>query len=129
MLQYSEYAGEWNAKEGSWKWQKLTTAAFQLGVEVCNAHDALGDVVMTLGVIRALASMHPKGQRLIGPHLVVRFISGKIDIYTFATAETRREAMVTIWTGMKDKSPAYFTSKTGSHILATINIERIDVGD
>lgn len=56
MQAYAEFRGEWNAEKGRYRWQKLSTAAQQQGVTVTNAHRALGDCLMTLGVVRAMAS-------------------------------------------------------------------------
>lgn len=56
MQAYAELHGEWNAEKGRYRWQKLSTAAQQQGVKVENAHRALGDCLMTLGLVRAMAS-------------------------------------------------------------------------
>jgi len=56
MQAYAGFHGEWNAEKGQYRWQKLSTAAQQQGVTVENAHRALGDCLMTLGVVRAMAS-------------------------------------------------------------------------
>ncbi|MEO1443658.1 MAG: 3'-5' exonuclease, partial [Chloroflexota bacterium] len=55
MEHYAEFWGE--KRYGSFTWQKLTAAADQQGVVVENAHDALGDCLMTLGVIRSMAGV------------------------------------------------------------------------
>lgn len=56
MLAYAEFYGDWNGYKGSYRWQKLTNAAAQQGVKVDGqAHRALADVKMTLGVIKAMA--------------------------------------------------------------------------
>lgn len=60
MLAYAKYYGEWNDYRGNWRWWKLVEAAAELGVEVIKAHDALGDVKMTLKVVQALAKQHPE---------------------------------------------------------------------
>ncbi|MCA9340653.1 MAG: 3'-5' exonuclease [Candidatus Saccharibacteria bacterium] len=54
MEAYAEHYGDWNAYRQSYRWQKLSNAAAQCGVNVANAHDALGDCLMTLGVVRAM---------------------------------------------------------------------------
>lgn len=54
MEAFSPVFGEWNSYHGSYRWQKLTTAAVYYGITVENAHDALGDCKMTLGVVRAM---------------------------------------------------------------------------
>ena len=56
MQAYARFRGEWNAEKGQYRWQKLSAAAAQQGVTVANAHRALGDCLMTLGVVRAMAS-------------------------------------------------------------------------
>ena len=56
MQAYAELNGEWSAEKGRYRWQKLSTAAQQQGVKVENAHRALGDCLMTLGLVRAMAS-------------------------------------------------------------------------
>lgn len=52
MEAYAEFYGDWNAYHQSYRWQRLSFAAQQCGVEVKNAHNALGDCLMTLGVVR-----------------------------------------------------------------------------
>lgn len=54
MEAFSEIYGEWNEYHGSYRWQKLTTAARHYGVPVENAHNALGDCLMTLGVVKGM---------------------------------------------------------------------------
>lgn len=51
MFKYAEYYGEWNEAKRDYKWQKLTNAMTQQGLEVSNAHRALGDSKMTLALI------------------------------------------------------------------------------
>jgi len=58
MLAYAEFLGDWDDYHGNYRWQKLSTAASIEKVKVVNAHSALGDCLMTLGVIR---SMERKG--------------------------------------------------------------------
>jgi len=54
MLHYAKYWGEWNYSRGNYKWQKLTNAARQQGIEIKNAHRALGDCMMTLAVLNKM---------------------------------------------------------------------------
>ena len=54
MLHYAKYWGEWNYSRGNYKWQKLTNAARQQGIEIKNAHRALGDCMMTLAVMNKI---------------------------------------------------------------------------
>lgn len=56
MQAYAEFRGEWDAEKERFRWQKLTTAAEQQGISAANAHRALGDCMITLGVIRAMAA-------------------------------------------------------------------------
>ena len=56
MQAYAGFHGEWSEEKSQYRWQKLSTAAQQQGVKVENAHRALGDCLMTLGVVRAMAS-------------------------------------------------------------------------
>ncbi|MCL4880490.1 MAG: 3'-5' exonuclease [Anaerolineae bacterium] len=52
MEAYAEYYGDWNDYRQSFRWQKLIDAARNCSVAVSNAHSALGDCLMTLGVVR-----------------------------------------------------------------------------
>lgn len=57
MLAYAEFWGDWNDYKGSYRWQRLTNAAAQQKVVIeGQAHRALADVKMTLGVIKAMAA-------------------------------------------------------------------------
>ena len=62
MEQYAEYNGDWNDYHGNYRWVKLTQAASALGVSVKDAHNAMGDCLMTLGVVKALASKARSGK-------------------------------------------------------------------
>lgn len=56
MLAYAEFYGEWDHGRGSYRWQRLTNAAAQQGVVIDGqAHRALADVKMTLGLLKAMA--------------------------------------------------------------------------
>lgn len=62
MLAYAEFYGEWNEARSSYRWQKLTNAAAQQGVVIDGqAHRALADVKMTLGVLKAMAVRQADG--------------------------------------------------------------------
>lgn len=54
MLAYAEHYGDWNNYRGNYRWQRLTDAAFQTKAEIKNAHNALGDCLMTLAVCKAM---------------------------------------------------------------------------
>jgi DNA polymerase-3 subunit epsilon len=56
MLEYAKFYGDWNDYHRSYRWQKLSAAARQCGVTVENAHDALGDCLMTLGVVQHMVA-------------------------------------------------------------------------
>lgn len=53
MLAYAEHYGDWNDYRKSYRWVRLTDAAFMEDVIVENAHNALGDCLMTLAVCKA----------------------------------------------------------------------------
>lgn len=61
MLAYAEFIGAWNDYRGSYRWHKLTDAALACDVPVAAAHDALGDCMMTLGVIRFMCGVNGNG--------------------------------------------------------------------
>lgn len=63
MEAYAEHHGEWNDYHQSFRWQKLAVAANQCGVKVENAHNALGDCLMTLGVVRELERRYQFGPK------------------------------------------------------------------
>lgn len=52
MEAYAEFYGDWNDYHQSYRWQRLSVAAERCGVAVKDAHNALGDCLMTLGVVR-----------------------------------------------------------------------------
>ncbi len=56
MEVFAEVYGDWNSYRQSYRWQKLTTAARYYNLPILNAHSALGDCQMTLGVCRAMAA-------------------------------------------------------------------------
>ncbi|MGN5124121.1 3'-5' exonuclease [Aeromonas sp. 30P] len=63
MLAYAEFYGDWNDYKGSYRWQRLTAAAAQQGVVTDGqAHRALADVMMTLGVLQAMAQQQAGGE-------------------------------------------------------------------
>lgn len=55
MNLYAEYCGTWSDRYGSYRWHSLSSAAFDLGVELKGAHRANADTLTTLGVLQALA--------------------------------------------------------------------------
>lgn len=54
MLAYAEFRGDWNDYHGNYRWQKLTIAASQMGVDIVDAHAALGDCRLTLAVLNKM---------------------------------------------------------------------------
>jgi DNA polymerase-3 subunit epsilon len=57
MEMFAEVYGEWNDYHQSYRWQRLTTAARHYRLPVFNAHSALGDCLMTLAVVKAMAGV------------------------------------------------------------------------
>lgn len=55
MLAFAPIYGDWNEYHGNFKWKPLTLAAEYYDVQVQDAHSALGDCLMTLGVVNAMA--------------------------------------------------------------------------
>ena len=58
---YAEHYGETHHYYETYIWQKLSFAAQEEGVTVANAHNALGDCLMTLGVVQALLKAADNG--------------------------------------------------------------------
>lgn len=52
MQAYAEYWGAWSDYHQSYTWQRLTAACSQQGIEVKDAHGALGDCLMTLALCK-----------------------------------------------------------------------------
>lgn len=55
MKMYAQFRGVWNGKFGNYRWHKLGQAAAYEGIQVRDAHNALGDVRMTLALLRKMA--------------------------------------------------------------------------
>lgn len=55
MEAFAEVYGDWNSYHGSYRWKRLSDAARYYRLPVENAHNALGDCLMTLGVVKAMA--------------------------------------------------------------------------
>ena len=55
MIQYAQYRGQRRKGWRSYKWHRLGSAVAQEGLQVDNAHNALGDARMTLALIRKMA--------------------------------------------------------------------------
>ena len=56
MNWYAMYHGEWDERRRNYRWVRLTYACDEQHVEIDNAHDAHGDCLLTLGLIRAIAA-------------------------------------------------------------------------
>jgi len=54
MQAYAEYWGERNSRYGDYRWQSLINACRQQGIKVIDAHDALGDALLTAKLIRTI---------------------------------------------------------------------------
>jgi DNA polymerase-3 subunit epsilon len=54
MEAYAEYHGEKHPYYGTYKWQSLSNAMTQQGLPISDAHNALGDCLMTLQLINKL---------------------------------------------------------------------------
>jgi DNA polymerase-3 subunit epsilon len=54
MNAYAVHYGDWNSRHNSYTWKPLIQAANSFNVPTVNAHSALGDCLMTLGVVRGL---------------------------------------------------------------------------
>lgn len=58
MLKYAEYYGKWNASRRDFRWQSLETACEQLQIHLSGrAHNALGDCLSTLEVLKRMAGI------------------------------------------------------------------------
>lgn len=56
MLLYARYFGDWNDYHGSYRWQKLSAAAYQCGLTFNgSAHGALADADMTRQIVEYMA--------------------------------------------------------------------------
>ncbi len=62
MEAYAEFYGEWNNYHGNYRWQRLGNAARNCGVMVANAHSALGDCLMTLGITNAMLKVEANNE-------------------------------------------------------------------
>lgn len=55
MRAYARFYGAWNAGRRSYTWQSLSKACAQQSIQVNGAHSAVGDCLMTLRLIEAMA--------------------------------------------------------------------------
>jgi DNA polymerase-3 subunit epsilon len=62
MKWYAELYGDWNDYREDWRWQKLTDAMKQNALPVIDAHHALGDVLMTISLLKKLIAEIDKNE-------------------------------------------------------------------
>lgn len=63
MKKYASFYGQLRyGRGGGYRWQSLTDACHQQGIPVSNAHNALGDCLMTLELLGAMAGVREKVQ-------------------------------------------------------------------
>jgi len=57
MEMYAQFYGDWSDYHQSYRWQKLTVACAQQGIDdpVAPAHSALGDCLRTLALVKVMA--------------------------------------------------------------------------
>ena len=58
MEAFSELKGEWNAKSKSYKWQSLSKACDYYNLPIIDAHNALGDCLLTLQVCKSMIGVN-----------------------------------------------------------------------
>mgnify|MGYP003425120707 FL=1 len=58
MEAFSELKGEWNAKRKSYKWQSLSKACDYYNLPIIDAHNALGDCLLTLQVCKSMIGVN-----------------------------------------------------------------------
>lgn len=63
MEAYAAFYGEVHPYYGSFKWQSLSNATRQQGLEVNDAHDALGDCLMTRSLMLSCVARLNEGRR------------------------------------------------------------------
>lgn len=63
MEAFAEHYGDWNDYRGNYRWQKLVTAARYCRVPVSDAHSALGDCKMTLGVVMHMLKSEAENEK------------------------------------------------------------------
>jgi DNA polymerase-3 subunit epsilon len=59
MKQYAQFAGDWDATRGSYRWKSLAAACARFGIDRNAAHSAAGDCLDTLELIRHIAASAP----------------------------------------------------------------------
>lgn len=56
MKQYAQFAGDWDAAHGSYRWKSLAAACARFGIDRNAAHSAAGDCLDTLALIQHIAA-------------------------------------------------------------------------
>jgi DNA polymerase-3 subunit epsilon len=56
MQAYAQHWGVWDAGRRSYRWQSLSAACSQQTIPVKNAHNALGDCLLTLALIKKISA-------------------------------------------------------------------------
>ncbi len=56
MQAYAEHWGVWDSARRSYRWQSLSAACSQQAIPVKGAHNALGDCLLTLALIRKISA-------------------------------------------------------------------------
>jgi DNA polymerase III epsilon subunit-like protein len=60
MEAFAELYGDWHSYYKTYRWKPLALAARYCGVQEINAHDALSDCLMTLGVLKFMSAVSPR---------------------------------------------------------------------
>jgi DNA polymerase-3 subunit epsilon len=63
MEAYAEFYGEWNNYHGNYRWQRLGNAARNCNLPTDDAHDALADCLMALGVTKHMLKSEPESEQ------------------------------------------------------------------
>jgi len=58
MNLYAVYYGDWNSYYGSYRWQRLGSAAMQCGIELQDTHRALADAELTRQIVLHMSRNH-----------------------------------------------------------------------
>ncbi len=56
MKLYAQFYGEWNTRQGNYRWQSLETARQQCGILLPNSHRARDDALLTREVLEFIAA-------------------------------------------------------------------------
>lgn len=67
MEAFSEVKGDWNAKRKSYKWQSLSKACDYYNLPITNAHNALGDCLLTIQVCKKMVENNQTDNAYVAP--------------------------------------------------------------